>query len=65
MPLNDYRDDELEANWHFPVQSSHHTHFPRGFDRKRIMEILESENLGELESGQIPLWPNLPVNTLK
>jgi len=45
MPLEDYSHHEIEANAHVPIQSSHHFHFPRQFDAKRIIQILDQENV--------------------
>lgn len=57
---------EIEANAHTPVISSHHLHIPRGYDSRRLMEIVEKEALDQLEPGQAPIWTGyLSVNTLR
>lgn len=59
MPLEDYRDAEIEANGHFPTQSTHH--LPKRYSDK-MAHILEQ--------GELDFWPgyeprnDLPSNTL-
>lgn len=43
---------EIEANAGPAVVGSHHLHIPRGYDCRRLMEIVRKEALEELEPGQ-------------
>lgn len=65
MPnLEDYSDMEIEANAHTPIHCSHHIHFPRGYDSRRIMDRISREAMGRMDNDEmkeIEKWQTFPL----
>jgi hypothetical protein len=54
MPnLEDYSDMEIEANAHIPTHCSHHIHFPRGYDSRRVMDRISKEAMGRMDNDEM------------